>query len=275
MAKELPYFQFEPAEYLTKDISFCTLSAQGLFINICAYYWQRNCELKKSQFIKRFRNNEAEFNELINEGVIDLNDDDICIKFLDRQRDEAISKSQKNSINGSKGGRPKKPKQNPNESEIKPKQNPTESQTKGIRKDNIRKEEIKEDNKIEELKTELQKYTSSYPQQMLDEFFNYWSGKDKPTSRKTRIESQPTFDYEKRLATWFRNKNDFKIEYLAKRLLEDDKYKSNFLSLYPSLDYKNKITEFYNQRLSTGKLEDSFKGFCEHFFSWVRASIQK
>ena len=24
MAKELPYFQFEPAEYLTKDISFCS-----------------------------------------------------------------------------------------------------------------------------------------------------------------------------------------------------------------------------------------------------------
>ena len=28
MAKELPYFKFEPAEYLTKDISFCSLSAQ-------------------------------------------------------------------------------------------------------------------------------------------------------------------------------------------------------------------------------------------------------
>ena len=37
MAKELPYFQFEPAEYLTKDISFCSLSAQGLFINICCF----------------------------------------------------------------------------------------------------------------------------------------------------------------------------------------------------------------------------------------------
>jgi hypothetical protein len=138
----------------------------------------------------------------------------------------------------------------------------------------VNKKTIKVD-KIEELKNELQKYTSSYPTQMLDEFFNYWSGKDKPTSRKTRIESQSTFDYNLRLATWFRNKNDFKIDYLAKRLLEDDKYKSNFLSLYPSLDYKTKITEFYNQRLSTGKLEDSFKGFCEHFFSWVRASVQK
>jgi hypothetical protein len=41
MAKELPYFKFEPAEYLTKDVS-CSLAAQGLFINLCSYYWQRS-----------------------------------------------------------------------------------------------------------------------------------------------------------------------------------------------------------------------------------------
>jgi hypothetical protein len=141
MAKELPYFQFEPAEYLTKDISFCTLSAQGLFINICAFYWQRSCELTKTQLLRRFKN-DIELNELIEEGVIDLEDDNIIIKFLDIQRDEAINKSNKNSINGAKGGRPKKTKQNPNESEIKANENPNESQTKGIRKDNIKKEDI-------------------------------------------------------------------------------------------------------------------------------------
>ena len=56
MAKELPYFQFEPAEYLTKDISFCSLSAQGLFINICSFYWQRQCKLTKEQFLKELEN---------------------------------------------------------------------------------------------------------------------------------------------------------------------------------------------------------------------------
>ena len=53
MAKELPFFKFEPAEYLTGDISFCTLAAQGLFMNICSYYWQRNCELTKEQLLRR------------------------------------------------------------------------------------------------------------------------------------------------------------------------------------------------------------------------------
>jgi hypothetical protein len=47
MAKELPYFKFEPAEYLTKDV-FCSLAAQGLFINLCSYYWQRSCNYQRS-----------------------------------------------------------------------------------------------------------------------------------------------------------------------------------------------------------------------------------
>lgn len=134
MAKELPYFKFEPAEYLTKDISFCSLSAQGLFINICSYYWQRNCSLTKEQLLKRL-NYETEFNELIKEGVIDIQENNIIIKFLDNQLNSVEEKSKTNSSNGSKGGRPRK---NPTESEIKPNENPIESESKGIREDEIR-----------------------------------------------------------------------------------------------------------------------------------------
>jgi len=148
MAKELPYFKFEPAEYLTKNISFCSLSAQGLFINICAYYWQRNCKITKEQLLKRL-NYENEFNELILEGVIDLKDEFIVIKFLDKQLYEVKQLSNKNRVNGAKGGRPK----NPNKTQIKPKENPNinpnESQTKGIREDNIREEKIINNNSIE------------------------------------------------------------------------------------------------------------------------------
>lgn len=135
MAKELPYFQFEPAEYLTKDISFCSLSAQGLFINICSYYWQRECKLTKEQFLKRL-NNELEFNELLHEGVFSIDDEGfISIKFLDIQYDKATNKSITNSENGSKGGRPKKEKLKPIESEIKPNLKPNESESKGIREE--------------------------------------------------------------------------------------------------------------------------------------------
>jgi hypothetical protein len=143
MAKELPYFKFEPAEYLTKDISFCSLAAQGLFINLCSYYWQRECKLTKDQFLRRFKN-ELEFNELLNEGVFNVsNDGFISIKFLNIQYELATNKSLTNSENGSKGGRPKKAKINPNESEIKANGKPIESESKGIREEEIREDKNK------------------------------------------------------------------------------------------------------------------------------------
>lgn len=99
MAKELPYFQFEPAEYLTKNISFCSLSAQGLFINICSYYWQRECKLTKEQVLKRL-NYTDELEELITEGIIDVKDDFIIIKFLDNQLNNVKNKSESKSQKG-------------------------------------------------------------------------------------------------------------------------------------------------------------------------------
>ncbi len=130
MAKELPYFQFEPAEYLTKDVSFCSLAAQGLFINICSYYWQRNCELTKEQVLRRL-NYTAELEELISEGIIDCIEGVVVIKFLDNQRDNATKESTKNSINGSKGGA----KKGNTNAKKQPKNNPKTTQKQGIRRD--------------------------------------------------------------------------------------------------------------------------------------------
>lgn len=142
MAKELPYFKFEPAEYLTKNISFCSLSAQGLFVNICSYYWQRNCKLTTEQVLKRL-NYKTELDELISEGIIDLQDDFIVIKFLDNQLVEVEKTSKQNALNGAKGGRPKKP----TESENKPTALIPLSETKAIREDKIKEDKIKVNNK--------------------------------------------------------------------------------------------------------------------------------
>ena len=212
MAKELPYFKFEPAEYLTKDISFCSLSAQGLFINICSYYWQRNCKLTKEQLLKRL-NHETELNELISEGVIDLIENNIFIKFLDNQLNEVEIKSKTNSINGGKGGRPKK---NPIESETKPKQNPNESQTKAIREDKIKLDynpKIDYNKANLEIRTlafkeKLVPFKNKYEMDLLKNFFQYWT---EPNLSKTKMlfELQKTFDIERRLATWVRNDKTF------------------------------------------------------------------
>jgi hypothetical protein len=210
MAKELPYFKFEPAEYLTKDISFCSLSAQGLFINICSYYWQRNCKLTKEQLLKRL-NHETELNELISEGVIDLIENNIFIKFLDNQLNEVEIKSKTNSINGGKGGRPKK---NPIETETKPKQNPNESETisetKGIREDKIKLDNNKTSLETRTLsfKEKLVPFKNKYDMDLLKNFFQYWT---EPNLSKTKMlfELQKTFDIERRLTTWASRQKDF------------------------------------------------------------------
>lgn len=210
MAKELPYFKFEPAEYLTKDISFCSLSAQGLFINICSYYWQRNCKLTKEQLLKRL-NHETELNELIQEGVINLIENNIFIKFLDNQLNEVEIKSKTNSINGGKGGRPK---QNPTESETKPKQNPTESEsiseTKGIREDKIKLDNNKTSLETRTLafKEKLIPFKNKYSIDLLKNFFQYWT-EPNHSNTKMLFELQKTFDVERRLVTWAKREKDF------------------------------------------------------------------
>lgn len=144
MAKELPFFKFETAKYLVGDIYYCSLEAQGLFINICVFYWQRECQLTKKQFLRRFNKPDL-LDELVSDGVVKLEGDDIKISFLDSQLEEIQSFSNKQRENGKKGGRPKtqkNPTVNPEETQIKPKQKP-------IREDKKREEEIREENKRE------------------------------------------------------------------------------------------------------------------------------
>lgn len=111
MAKNFPYFKFVVTEWMTGDIVFESLSVQGLFINICALYWQRDGELTIEDINRRYKN-PPELSDLINRFLIVV-DGDLSIKFLDEQLIEANHISKKNSENGSKGGRPKKSEKNP------------------------------------------------------------------------------------------------------------------------------------------------------------------
>ena len=39
MAKELPYFKFEPSEWLEGEIQICSDESISCFINLCSAYW--------------------------------------------------------------------------------------------------------------------------------------------------------------------------------------------------------------------------------------------
>ena len=148
MSKRLPYFQFEPAEYLTKDIQFCSFAAQGLFINLCAIYWQRDCNLTVTQIYRKYPAQKLMIEELIDEKIILIDNDRVSITFLDVQHEIALEKSATNTANGKKGGRPKKQNKTENKPNGFNSLNRNETETKGnkIRRDKIKEEKINDAN---------------------------------------------------------------------------------------------------------------------------------
>jgi len=148
MAKELPYFKFYVSEWNDGDITLEDLETQGLFINICSVYWSKKGQITLTKLKRRFSEvKPTAFDSLINENIIKVLDNDlISISFLDEQIQETVKRSQTNSLNGAKGGRPKKQK----ETEKKPTALISESETKAKKsnKEEKRREEKREEEDI-------------------------------------------------------------------------------------------------------------------------------
>jgi len=100
MAKDLPYFKFFCSEWSDGDITLETYETQGLFINICAYYWSNECVLELSKLKKRFRNDAELVDLLIENNLIKVNDGYVVINFLNEQKFERNEQSKVKSIGG-------------------------------------------------------------------------------------------------------------------------------------------------------------------------------
>lgn len=134
MAKELPYFKFYIGEWSNGDITLEDYEAQGLFVNICAYYWFKECQLSLAALNKKFRSHEHIISNLIDLNIIKKIGDNISISFLNEQFSSKEVQKAVNRNNGKLGGRPigkkteTKPNglifDNPNETETKPNDNP-------------------------------------------------------------------------------------------------------------------------------------------------------
>jgi len=103
MAKELPFFKFNASEWLTGNISYESYELQGVFIKLCAEYWNRNNKLSKEDAIRRTKEPEL-IQTLIKKGYIKQKRNAIKIIFLDTERKEIESKRLKLSEAGRKGG---------------------------------------------------------------------------------------------------------------------------------------------------------------------------
>jgi len=167
MAREIPYFKFFTGEYLTGDITLCSLTTQGVFINLCCFYWNKQGHYLVENVIIRFSNNDKEITELIDKNIIKIDGDVIRIDFLDAQLKERAMLHKNRVEAGRKGGKIKKLQANGGFCLSK-----QLSKAKPIRKEKIRKEKIRE----EYIVREFDKFWDLYEKKISrDKCFNKFS----------------------------------------------------------------------------------------------------
>jgi len=89
MAKELPYFKFEPNQWENGLIQICSREAKGLFIDMCSSYWSRLGDMPYAFALQKLCNGKDDaLQELVNTEIIIVSDSKIIIEFLDEQLDE-------------------------------------------------------------------------------------------------------------------------------------------------------------------------------------------
>jgi len=96
MAKELPYFKFEPNQWENGNIQMCSRESKGLFIDLCSTYWSRLGELPYALALQKHCNGStAELKELESCNLIGVQEGSIIIDFLDEQLNEFQETSNK------------------------------------------------------------------------------------------------------------------------------------------------------------------------------------
>ena len=211
MSRTLPYFKFFTSEWLNGDITLEDYELQGIFINLCAYYWHKECEITFENATKKLRTNRL--NELVEIGIIETVNEKICIEFLNEQFSEFKTMKQILSTAGKKGAIAKKEKAGLNY----PISNPSTTILKQDKEiDNINtkvKLNITERKKVFAIK--LLDYVPKFTQKTVNAFFLYWSehGDD---DKKMRFEKQTSFSIERRLGTWKQNEKKYETEQHSK-----------------------------------------------------------
>lgn len=162
MAKELPYFKFEPNQWENGNIQMFSREEKGLFIDLCSMYWSRLGDVPLKLAIQKLcAGNATAFDSLIKEGIFTIENDFICIDFLNEQLSDFEDTSKQNSKNAKE--RWEKYRKLKAESE----RNATASNPQ-CENDAIREEEIREDVVVKADKHEFFKNECLQSQQFLE-----------------------------------------------------------------------------------------------------------
>ena len=163
MAKELPYFKFEPSEWLEGEIQVCSDKSIVCFANLCSGYWLKLGNINYAFALHKYCKKDASvLQELVDNKIITLNNDKISISFLDKQLNEFKKIREKRTSAANKRWENKEE----NASALL-----LECKSNAIREEKIRKKEIKEDEK--ELSLSLE-----------NDFILFWNKYDKKNDFK-------------------------------------------------------------------------------------------
>jgi len=140
MSKELPYFKFETGAWENGNVQMCSREDKGLFIDLCSMYWARLGEVPLKLAIQKLcGGNATALDSLIREHIISVEDDQICIDFLNEQLDEFENISETNSQNALEGWK----KRRKNATAMRP-----QSDGNAIREEERREEKIRGEEKL-------------------------------------------------------------------------------------------------------------------------------
>lgn len=209
MAKENPWFKFEPAEWMFGRIQRQTHEVKAVFLDLICKYWHRQCEMTLEDAeldfgvdnIKCLLDNKIIITE---EGA--GNCMYITIHFLDSQMEDIEQTAKKNSDSGKRSAEVRRLKKlveqplNYPSTTVEP--NPTDKK----RGDEIKQEKMKED-RAHKFASSVQGFKENYDLKMIEGFISYWTESGEK-QKKLRFEFEKVFDIKKRLVTWSNRQNN-------------------------------------------------------------------
>jgi len=216
MAKELPFFKFEPGRWDSGNIQICSHQDKGIFADLCSLYWSRLGDLPLKLAIQKVcGGNATALESLCGAGVIKVFDNHICIDFLNEQLSEFENISNTNSDNARLGWE----KRRKDATAMRPHSDPNAIRGEERRGDKDKKRVSMPsastktlDVLKEEFRQSLVPFVSKYDKVMIREFFEYWAEPSRD-NKKLRFQAQKFFDLSRRLATWKRNDDEKKLKF--------------------------------------------------------------
>ena len=189
MAKELPYFKFEPNAWENGNIQMLPREDKGLFIDVCSMYWSRLGDLPLKLVIQKLcGGNAVALNSLCDDKIIEVIEGNIYIKFLSEQLLEFNNTSEQNSKNAKERWdkyRKQKDECDRNATASKP-----QCESDAIREDKIREDKIKDNNTALPLKFSFYNSMINYgfEKQLVSDWITVRKTK-KATNTKTAFKS--------------------------------------------------------------------------------------